>query len=383
MRKQATRIALSITVSATLLGCSVNSINPNVSSATRAFVYTGNVGTVFSTFTYGTSYQGSLSGFSMDTSTGVLTPLSGFPLTVGAGASAPLVLTHDPQNRFLFVADRVSTAVHVFTINSTTGALAEVQGSPYALPIPPSAVLVDPTGQFLYVSDHVSRIETFTISSTGALTPVPGSLVNLGGRAIISGAYIDALHLSADGRFLYYANGSQLVVYAVDLTSGVATKIQGLVNHSANNAGGFAFDPTGKYLYAMSNSTSYLETYTIDPTSGLLAEAYQNTLLVETLGNATFTLSPSGNYAYTVENGNSLVTYAVSNGVFTPIGTPLTGFNSQQLLIDSTGSFLYAPQVGSSEIAEFAIGSGGRLTALSPATVASGIGPTGITMVTQ
>ena len=66
-------------------------------------------------------------------------------------------------------------------------------------------------------------------------------------------------------------------------------------------------------------------------------------ILVEA-GGPYLTHRSCGCPAYTIENGNTLMSYVVSNGVFTPIGTPLGDYNSAQMLVDATGSFLYAPE---------------------------------------
>src|ERR1035438_7728132 len=117
-----------------LAGCASNGSGtrpaPIIPTAKAKFAYTGNQGA-------------SLSGYSVNTSTGALTALSGFPLTIGAN---PEVVAVDPQNRFLFVGDIALDELHVFTINSSTGALTEIGTSPYATVKEPVAIAVDPLG---------------------------------------------------------------------------------------------------------------------------------------------------------------------------------------------------------------------------------------------
>ena len=71
-----------------------------VPAAKAKFAYTGNQG-------------GSLSGFSVKNSSGVLMPLKGFPLSTGAN---PTVVAADPKNRFLFVGDVAFRQLHVFIV---------------------------------------------------------------------------------------------------------------------------------------------------------------------------------------------------------------------------------------------------------------------------
>jgi 6-phosphogluconolactonase len=380
------KFSLSFVVSAALLGCSATQVSPNLSTTVPArFVYTGNMGQVISTTPFGSQYQGNISGYSADPSTGELTPLDGFPFTLSSVANSPLVLAHDPQNRFLIPADLAMSAVHVLAINPTSGALVEVPSSPYVLPLSPQGVAIDPTGKFLYVADHANEILSFNLSATGQLTQI-GAPVLLGLHApyyfIRSGG--NPLQIGANGRFLYFDTGSGVIsVNAIEPASGKPTQSQIVVNAGNNGGGGFVLDPTGKYMYVMSDSTGSLLAYSIDPGTGSLTLINQNALSVETVGDASFALSPNGKFAYTIENGNSLATYAVANGMFTPIGTPLTGYDADQLLVDPSGSFLYAPKIASSVIAEFSIASSGLLTPLSPASVPSAPGPVGIIMVSQ
>ena len=64
-----------------------------------------------------------------------------------------------------------------YTINSTTGALTPIAGSPFAAGLFPQSVAVDPTGRFAYAANGRSNnLSGYTINSTtGALTPIAGS----------------------------------------------------------------------------------------------------------------------------------------------------------------------------------------------------------------
>jgi 6-phosphogluconolactonase len=126
---------------------------PVTTTATAKFAYTGNEGA-------------SLSGYSVNTSTGALTALNGFPLTVGTNPTAVAV---DSQNRFLFVGDVETSKLHVFNINSSTGALSEIGTSPYATVDEPVALAVDPSGTHVYVAGQASNFEMW--DRTGPVGP--------------------------------------------------------------------------------------------------------------------------------------------------------------------------------------------------------------------
>ncbi len=112
----------------------------------------------------------SISGFSIDLA-GPLTPLSGSPF--------PLPVSHyiatDQTGAYLYV----TTGANIvgYAIDATTGALTALPGFPVAAGANAYSITVDPTNQFLYVTnDGAANVSGFTLdASTGALTPMSGS----------------------------------------------------------------------------------------------------------------------------------------------------------------------------------------------------------------
>ncbi len=82
------------------------------------FAYTANIG--------GPSDNGSISAFSIDANTGVLSPLAGIPFPSG---DFPSSIAVDRSGKYAFVG---SDAIHVYGIDATTGVLTEIAGSPFA-----------------------------------------------------------------------------------------------------------------------------------------------------------------------------------------------------------------------------------------------------------
>ena len=77
-------------------------------------------------------------GFSIDPSTGVLTPLAGNPFPTGpAGSSTaaePQFVNIDPSGKYAYTADQGTGTITGFAIDPTTGALTGLPNSPYVLP---------------------------------------------------------------------------------------------------------------------------------------------------------------------------------------------------------------------------------------------------------
>ncbi|HEY2497355.1 MAG TPA: beta-propeller fold lactonase family protein [Candidatus Angelobacter sp.] len=112
-------------------------------------------------------------GFAIQ-SNGTLTPISGSPFGTGA---APSGIGIDPQGALLFVANAGSNDVSAYAIDSSSGALGAISGSPFATGgVGPSAVAVDANTSIVYVTDEVSHdVAAFGIASNGVLKPVTGS----------------------------------------------------------------------------------------------------------------------------------------------------------------------------------------------------------------
>ena len=152
-----------------------------VVDSSGSVLYTANDGTP----TADEAAPGSISAFTIDSSTGALTPVAGSPSPIAA--AGPISI--DPMGKFLFVP--ATNSVSVYAITAGTGVLSEVVGSPFLAGTNPGLVSVDPTNQIAYVVNRGSaNISEFTLSSTGALTPLAGSPVTAetdpGGMAIVS-----------------------------------------------------------------------------------------------------------------------------------------------------------------------------------------------------
>lgn len=125
---------------------------------------------------YGVSRDaGAIAGFSLDASTGALTPLAGSPYT--ATPSSCSMAIH-PLASFAFVPNFVGAngTLSTFSI-ATDGSLTQIQGSPVAAGNSPCSVAVAPSGSFVYVANSGSaNLSGYSINTTtGVLTALTGS----------------------------------------------------------------------------------------------------------------------------------------------------------------------------------------------------------------
>ena len=112
---------------------------------------------------------GSISSFTIDSSTGALTPVPGNPLPIAFAGTISI----DPMGKFLFVPE--TNGVSVYAIDAATGVLSGVAGSPFLAGTSPGSVSIDPANQIVYVVNGGSaNVSEFTLGSTGALAPLAG-----------------------------------------------------------------------------------------------------------------------------------------------------------------------------------------------------------------
>jgi len=123
-----------------------------------------------------------VSAYAIDASTGVLTEISGSPFATGG--TAPQSVTVDPSGRFAYAANSGSDDVSAYAVDAGTGALTRIDADPgtpgiqnFPAGILPFNVTVDPSGKFVYVANAgADNVSAYTINaSTGALAEVAGS----------------------------------------------------------------------------------------------------------------------------------------------------------------------------------------------------------------
>jgi hypothetical protein len=154
-------------------------------------------------------------GYTFDTSSGALTAISGFPVSLPL--SVPAVgfnqynITSDPSGKFLFIADTFADQVYVFSIGAS-GTLVAVAGSPFTTPLEPGNLTTDGLGKYLYICEDTSfhtglAVMAYAIGSDGSLTAVQGSPFAF---------HMWQLQPDSSGVYLYGTTGNTLSVTGAD-----------------------------------------------------------------------------------------------------------------------------------------------------------------------
>jgi 6-phosphogluconolactonase len=207
-----------------------------------------------------------ISAFTVDSTTGALTPVPGSPFA--AAGNTPTGVAVDPSGKFAYVTTRCLSnvscqngTVSAYTINSTTGALTPVPGSPFAGGTVPKSIAVDPSGKFAYVVNEClnspfpcvvnGAVSAYTINrTTGALTLVPGS-------PFAAGAITFSVTVDPSGKFVYVVNvctsltagcvgNGTISAYSIDSTTGALTPVLGSPFAAGGNSASLAVTPSGK-----------------------------------------------------------------------------------------------------------------------------------------
>ena len=211
-----------------------------------------------------------LSAYAVNGSTGALTPLSTATYATGAGPSAVSVSS---DGRFVFVANHGgSNDISVFAITAGTGALSPVAGSPFAAGgNPHSAVLTPfpspwdyggPGGAYLYTANFDGTSSTISAISvdtdTGALIPLSGSPV-----AVPVSNYIGT---DLNGLYLYVATGTGVLAYS--LKTELPFALAGFPVESGRNAYSVTVDPSNQFLYVGNEGSANIAGYRFDAANG-------------------------------------------------------------------------------------------------------------------
>jgi 6-phosphogluconolactonase len=192
--------------------------------------------------------------------------------TFPAGAGATAVALH-PANHVAFVANLRASTVSQYTFNTGTGILTTKAGPPLALPAGsgPMRFACHPSGRWVYLLDEASDaisvhvfdedVKALSALSSQIVPTLPEGYSRAKGRP-------GDLALGRAGRFLYATNRGpdDVATFAVDGTGALT-----LVGHEPSGGrgpGALAVDPSGAYLVVANQTSKNLTVFHLDSTTG-------------------------------------------------------------------------------------------------------------------
>ncbi len=282
-----------------------------------------------------------------------LTVLANSPLSAGY---APLSMAVTPNNAFLYVGG--VNGIYLYLI-STNGTIAPPSAGANQAVAYAASLTVSPDGQWLIALDGTTQqLDIFQInSSTGALTSVGAGKPPV--FSITSGTYQpSSVRIAPNGALIFAALGTGGdVVFTFNTSTGAAANPQNLSTGSSNATTsdfGLTVDANSAYLYvARSGTNGGVAVFSIG--SGGALTSVQGSPFKAGNGTYSVVLDSTGSFLYAANRTDSTISgFAVTPATATsgPNLTPLTGSpyatgsTVQSIGIDSKGKYLLAAAPG-------------------------------------
>ena len=271
-----------------------------------------------------------VSGFSIDASTGLLTLIPGSPFATGGNACQGMGLASSPDSHFLFAMNTCSQDVTSFRIGND-GSLTVV-GARVGTSGEGEDVKVTGDGKFVAVS--VSGFQrgaaTFRIGADGSLTPAPGSPFPG------SPGFPGALETNCEGDQLFVLNDgapSSVDVFKVAANGSLSLTPQSSFTIPLPPAAGgevsMYLSPDGKFLFVGDVSSFASSFHVADDGALTLESSFVPSTGTVFMGHVV--TDPSGKFLYGSGLFNNLAAYSIdNNGALTLLAAspfPTPGFN--------------------------------------------------------
>jgi len=214
---------------------------------------------------------GGISAFLIDSSSGALTEVAGSPFS--PGGAIPIHLAIDPSGNTLYATASNLNAVLSFRIYRDTGRIKLLQSVTTGLG--PAGVITDPSGKFIYIANSTDNtITAFKVD------PVTGAFAVVAGSPFATG--LNPQQFSTSNRFLYALNrgnpnvfptGQSITGFFINPDTGALTAVPGSPVTGQPSASHYvAVDAVHDRLYQPSTGGlgQHLDVYSIDPTTGAL-----------------------------------------------------------------------------------------------------------------
>ncbi len=297
----------------------------------------------------------------------------------------PSFLAIHPNHRYLYAANEIDTyggqksgSVSAFSIDRKTGKLTFLNVVASGDPAP-CHLTVDQTGKYVLVANYgIGSVAAFPILADGRLGKATAFLPHTGHSVDPQrqeGPHAHSIYVSPDNRFVVSADlgTDQVYVYRFDSAKGTLTPNDPPSAAVPPGTGPrhFAFDPSGKFAYAIEEMGSSLTAFSYDAARGVLHP-------LETLSTvpkdykgyndcAELMVHPSGKFLYGSNRGhNSITVFSIDpvTGTPTPVQyVPTGGKTPRGFGIDPTGSYLIAANQDTNSLVVFRIDAKtGRLT---------------------
>jgi 6-phosphogluconolactonase len=304
---------------------------------------------------------------------------------LAAKSEQPSFLAIHPNGRFVYAVSEVESlagkktgAVSAFAIDAKTGKLVFLNRVASGGP-GPCYLVVDHTGKNVLVANYsAGSAAVLALQANGRLREA-SSVVQHTGSSVNKerqeAPHAHSINLSPDNRFAFVADLGldKVMIYRFDAVKGTLTPNQPAFVTVPPGSGPrhFAFHPTGRFAYVISEMGNTVTAFSYDAARGALNTLQTITTLpqgyTQTSYCAEVLMHPSGKFLYGSNRGHdSIAVFAVDpvKGTLTTVEqVPTQGKTPRNFRIDPAGNYLLAENSESDSIVVFRIDSKtGRLT---------------------
>lgn len=273
-----------------------------------------------------------VSAFSIDPSSGTLTPVPGSPFPLASSGSLcsaftfvmGIAMAATPDGRFLMAGSPWSETITSFSIGAD-GSLTPVPGSPFFAGGPPIGMKVSPNGKFLAVG-LLGSVAMFGIAPDGSLATVPGSPFLDGGVGRAAGVDINC---KSDLLFAGAANNGDTIVDVFRIGAhGAVTPIAGspFVAGVGDNSNVPLLSPNERWLFVSNQNRPSVTVFSVAPEGALTLVPGSPFAVGGGYSARGMATNPSGTLLFTANDLALVGVFAVaSDGSLTPApGSPIS-----------------------------------------------------------
>ena len=311
-----------------------------------------------------------ISVYSIDSTTGALAAV-GTPVATGV---SPYAIAGSPDKQHVYVVNETPNNISAYSVDATTGALTEIAGSPFAAGTDPQALVFDPSGAYLYVADNGSNtLSAYAVdASTGVLTPLPTATYP-------TGTGPSAVSVDATGKFVFVANNggsNDISVFSIAAGTGELTPVTGSPFAAGGNPYSLVFANSQNSLYTANSNgaSSTISILKFSPVTGALSSltgspfalSVDNYIATDRIGGVLYVTTGGGVTGYGILDAGVLIAL--------PGSSVASGANAYSVMVDPSGQFVYVCNDGAGNVSGYKR-NGGILTAIPGSPFAAGSRP--------
>jgi 6-phosphogluconolactonase (cycloisomerase 2 family) len=232
-----------------------NSIDPEeIAIATQNgsnFLYAANDG------------SGTISGFKINSTTGMLTRIPGSPFLADGAPGGDYSLTATPSGKYLYATSDATTVIHIYEISSE-GVLSEV-GVPVQTGANSQGLKVTPNGKFLVVGEgSLTAVGVYNVAANGGLSAVANS-------PFAASATPFDLDVNCASNLVFVVDaGSVIDVYSM-ASDGSLTPVpkEPFTNGTSSTNGGVVLSPNNQFLFVTDTFSSEISSLAVSSDGAL------------------------------------------------------------------------------------------------------------------